>query len=185
MPGLDRSTIANIETGRRRRIGVDEWLTLAYVLDVAPLHLLLPRADDDEVRVTPTVTVNAAAARRWAAGREPLPGGDERTYRYEVPDREYQRRSQRVADAEANLTAARGEWEVAEAYLQRISADRAKLDNTIEAAAMGLLTSASTERLDARLDVAYDRVAATQVALRTAEAELRRIKDEEATDGQR
>jgi transcriptional regulator with XRE-family HTH domain len=67
MPTLDRSAIANIEIGRRRRIGVDELLVLAAALDVAPMHLLVP-LDDRPYVVTPTRVTNAGRVREWVRG---------------------------------------------------------------------------------------------------------------------
>lgn len=40
VPSLDRSTITNIETGRRQRLGLDEFLTLTTALELAPTDLL-------------------------------------------------------------------------------------------------------------------------------------------------
>jgi len=186
MRQLDRSTIANIETGRRRRIGVDEWLVLAHVLDVAPLHLLLPRDDDDQVAVTPTVTVTAAQARRWAAGREPLPGGDERTFRYEVPDSEYERRSQRVRDAEDRNDAAWRRLRVAKEKLKAITDDLSELDRKAPSMLPLQPAHAKKLRLEARLDVAYDQVAEATVEADDAWTSLRRVWAEEgADDGER
>jgi transcriptional regulator with XRE-family HTH domain len=80
MDSLDRTTIANIETGRRQRIGVDEMLVLAYVLAVPPLDLLVPLSGADEVAVTPTVTLPTAAALKWIEGHEPPMDSDRRAH---------------------------------------------------------------------------------------------------------
>lgn len=184
MPGLDRSTIANIETGRRRRIGVDEWLVLAQVLDVAPVHLLFPRAGEDEVAVSPSVTVNADRARAWAVGREPLPGTDGRTYRYEVPESEHSRRSQRLGEAEVLADKAWRRLRVARERLRLLSEERGQYDEP------SLLLSPTARsqgaRLDARLDTAYDEVADAKVAYEDAMDQLRRVQREEgANNGER
>ena len=196
MPSLDRSTVANIETGRRRRIGVDELLTLAYVLDAAPVHLLLPRTDDDPVRLLPTVTVPAGQARRWVRGDEQFPDRDERTYRYEVPDSEWERRSRRVRDAESRAEATRRRLRIARTKLDDMSAERGALDE--EAASLTDLlrggtprsvppqTRARMSRLDAWLDVAYDAVAEAKVDHEDAVRQLRLVRVEEgADDGER
>ena len=185
MPALDRSAVTNIETGRRRRIGVDEWLVLAAVLDVAPLHLLFPRADDDVVAVTPTGSVSAGQARRWATGREPLPDGDERTFRYEVPDSEYERRSQRLRESEQRADQARRRLRVAQEKLRLVTIERAMLDEGPALFAEALPGSRGA-RLDSRLDTAYDEVADAKVASEEAQAELLRVRDEEGvSDGER
>lgn len=90
MPGLDRSTLAKIEAGRRQRIGVEELLTLAYVLDVAPVHLLVPIDEAGEYRVTPAGEVfDFGVVRDWVRGFDGLPESDGRMYRSEVPAHEF------------------------------------------------------------------------------------------------
>lgn len=90
VPSLDRSTVANIENGRRQRVGVDELFALAFALDVSPLSLLFPRRDDNLVEVVPGYVVAAPEARRWVRGQEQLPGRDKRTYITETPDVEFE-----------------------------------------------------------------------------------------------
>ncbi len=68
MPSLDQSTITNILNNRRQRIGVDEWLTLAYVLNLPPAHMLVPLKTSDRAKLTPTVTVDHNTALRWLLG---------------------------------------------------------------------------------------------------------------------
>jgi transcriptional regulator with XRE-family HTH domain len=85
----DRSIIANLETGRRAGVDVAELLALAYVLRVAPVHLLIPI--DDELapyHVTPTQAVRAGRARAWVRGDDPL-SADRREYFSEVPEHEW------------------------------------------------------------------------------------------------
>lgn len=75
---------------RRRYVTVDELLALAYVLDVAPIHLLVPI--DNEARwyaVTPKVLHPAGLVRNWIRGRIPMPGRDRRVYFSEVPENEW------------------------------------------------------------------------------------------------
>jgi len=73
MPQLDQSTITNILNRRRRRIGVDEWLTLAYVLRLPPAQMLLPLTTSDRAAITPTLSVGHDAALRWLLGEGPAP----------------------------------------------------------------------------------------------------------------
>jgi len=79
----DRSIVANFENGRRPSVSVEEWLALAYVLDVAPMHLLvpphdgylhvLPQAPTDEPASSDAV-IETASARAWISGSQPLAG---------------------------------------------------------------------------------------------------------------
>lgn len=80
----DRFTVANLESGKRQSVTLTEWLALARVLDVSPLHLLVP-LEEVEFNVTPKESVPASRARAWLRGAEPLPGTDQRIFRSEVP----------------------------------------------------------------------------------------------------
>lgn len=70
----NRSIVANFEAGRRPSVSVVEWLALAQVLDVAPLHLLVsPDAQaTDLYQVTPNRTAPVPAVREWIRGYYPL-----------------------------------------------------------------------------------------------------------------
>lgn len=86
--GVDwnRSIVANFEAGRRPSVSVVEWLALAQVLDVAPLHLLVsPEArTTDLYQVTPTRTAPVMAVREWVRGYYPL-NADEIRFDRETP----------------------------------------------------------------------------------------------------
>lgn len=87
----EAGVVTKLETGRRKSISVAELLALAYVLDVALVHLIVS-ADDDggaPYAMTPTLSVRAAQARRWIRGQDPLPGQDPRLYFSEVPPGEF------------------------------------------------------------------------------------------------
>lgn len=67
----DRATVAKIEAGTRK-VTLDETLWLAAVLDVAPPFLVLPTKGLEHVEVLPGYAIDAASAREWFTGREPL-----------------------------------------------------------------------------------------------------------------
>jgi transcriptional regulator with XRE-family HTH domain len=77
MPSLDRSAIANIERGRRQRIGVDEWLALAYVLGIPPVAMLVEFKGSPKAEISPNTVVGTEQALRWLLGEmpPPVPGG--------------------------------------------------------------------------------------------------------------
>jgi transcriptional regulator with XRE-family HTH domain len=95
----DRSIVANLENGRRQTVSVEEWLALSYVLDVAPINLLVPVRDNRSFAVVPEPRIDdehardgvvlAGDARQWVVGKEPLPGTDLRVYYSEVPETEF------------------------------------------------------------------------------------------------
>lgn len=85
--GVDwkRSQVANLESGRRRYVTVDEVHALALILGVAPVHLVVP-IEGGEYPVTPGtddrpgVTADAGRVREWIRGRSPFlapPEGNE------------------------------------------------------------------------------------------------------------
>lgn len=98
----DRNIVANLETGRRASVSVVELLALAFVLDVAPVHLLVPTsANGPWYAFTPDQVAPAPVVREWIRGRYwlPRPGDSrdvvqgyrgDRTYFTQVPDEEWQ-----------------------------------------------------------------------------------------------
>src|SRR5260221_2561759 len=85
----DRSIVANLETGRRPYVTVEELLGLAYVLQVAPVHLLIPLGDEFYL-VTPAQVVLSGRAREWVRGTHPLPSADRRLWAGEQPAEEWE-----------------------------------------------------------------------------------------------
>ncbi|MGH3548071.1 MAG: hypothetical protein ACRDQU_08140 [Pseudonocardiaceae bacterium] len=67
----DRATVAKLESGHRQSISLEEWLTLAYVLNVAPLHLLVPLENDVPYSVSPRITAPSERVRSWVAAHSP------------------------------------------------------------------------------------------------------------------
>ena len=100
MASLDRSTIASIEIGRRKRIGVDELLlVLALALGVAPVHLLVPLTEE-WYAVAPDHVTGAGKVRQWVRGNHPMTGvplsgdpverlADRETYLEQQPEQEW------------------------------------------------------------------------------------------------
>ncbi|WP_371588277.1 helix-turn-helix domain-containing protein [Streptomyces virginiae] len=101
----NRSVVANFENGRRPLVSVTEWLALARVLDVAPLHLLVepegPGAPMGTFQVTPTEAARADDVRSWIRGFAAMPDTDSGRFFSEVPAVEFGYR----ADGSA-----RGRW---------------------------------------------------------------------------
>jgi transcriptional regulator with XRE-family HTH domain len=72
---MDRSTLVKLERGRSASPPLDKVFVLAAALEVPPVVLLSPRAEDEPVAVTPNTVVPAWYARAWMSGPAPLPGG--------------------------------------------------------------------------------------------------------------
>lgn len=87
---VHKQTVAKILSGgsdNRRRLRVDEWLTLGYVLNVNPVDLLLPADEAAEVVIAPELRRPAWVVRSWLAGSGPLdPRQSEEDYRGEQPE---------------------------------------------------------------------------------------------------
>lgn len=121
-PELTVQALYNLEGGRRddggrrrRDVTVDELLKLAYVLSVAPVHLLVPPVDGDEVvpyRFIEGVTTTPGFARAWIRGQTPIGRVAARDYFSEVPDSEWQvpqgQWSPQNVDAQARAVEERG-----------------------------------------------------------------------------
>jgi transcriptional regulator with XRE-family HTH domain len=96
---IEPLTLARIETGRMKRLSVDDVFALAYVLDVSPLFLMLPYGGEPRQYEGQTVwlsdaTVQIAAnvqpigvygLRAWLRGHETLPGQDDSRFNRELP----------------------------------------------------------------------------------------------------
>jgi hypothetical protein len=92
----DRNIVANLENGRRASLGVDELLALALVLEVAPVHLLVPLEDEQPYQVTPTRVEPVGLVRDLIRGAAALDGMDERAFFSEVPEHEWQQMAERT-----------------------------------------------------------------------------------------
>jgi transcriptional regulator with XRE-family HTH domain len=79
----DRFAVASLESGKRQNVSLVEMLALALVLDVAPVHLIVP-LDEVPYQITQRRTEPAIEVRAWVRGQLPLPGTDARIYLSEV-----------------------------------------------------------------------------------------------------
>jgi transcriptional regulator with XRE-family HTH domain len=86
---IDRSAIARLEVGKRGLI-VEELMRLAFVLDVAPVHLLVDPDGEESIAPTPHSEVSPAEARAWICGRMPLVPQDPRMFWFERPKAEFE-----------------------------------------------------------------------------------------------
>lgn len=84
----DRFTVKALENGKRKNVTVIEFLALAAVLDVAPVHLLFP-LQDGMYEITPdgdgVEDISIDRARWWFQGINPLPETNRQTYFSERP----------------------------------------------------------------------------------------------------
>jgi transcriptional regulator with XRE-family HTH domain len=69
---IPRSTLADLENGRRASISVAEWLAIAAALDVPPVMLLCPVGTAQTAEVLPGAETPAFRAAQWVAGEAPL-----------------------------------------------------------------------------------------------------------------
>lgn len=94
---LHHSAIAKIEAGTRR-VDLDELLALAYVLNVAPVHLFVPPLTEEQdvrIEIVPGQDASPSLLRRWIRGLFPL-GQDARRFYSNVPWGEWERATSSV-----------------------------------------------------------------------------------------
>lgn len=88
---IDRAQLARLEGGKRG-ISLDETMRLAFVLDVAPVHLITdPEEGAEPMQTTPGAEVEPWEARAWVRGQKPLIFQDPRSYFMNVPKAEFER----------------------------------------------------------------------------------------------
>lgn len=177
-PHIDRSLITKIENSVRG-VSLDEGIILAAALNIAPVHLIAPMGDDNqEVWITPTLAVPAAAFRAFVRGEAPIPGEDDKPYRTEVPDSEWDSRSQRLLNAEREATSARRRLRVAHAKVDLMLEEIARLAPSPFDLAQRSERGVAYERVETRLDAAYDQIAEAKVDLEDATSRLELIREE-------
>jgi transcriptional regulator with XRE-family HTH domain len=177
---LDRAAVSKIENGLRD-VSLDEAIVLAVALGISPLHLFISRDDDAFVRVTPAEYVTAATARRWIRGTTPLRGQDDRVYHTEVPESEWAARNSRVIAAQNEVEALRRRYRVARELASTITAELGRLDKDRPTMSFTIGMDAiarQVDRLERRLEVAYDQIAETKVDMDEAETNLLTIQRE-------
>jgi transcriptional regulator with XRE-family HTH domain len=100
-PELNRWVIANLETGRRESVSIDEVLVLAYVLDVSPLFLFVDVTNTTAMIVGNQILLSDRL-RQWVRGNVPLGGQDPVVYERERPEVEWEPR-RKVEDLVGDL----------------------------------------------------------------------------------
>ncbi len=92
LPRLTAQALYKLEGQRGKRtprpISIDELLVIAFVLDIAPVHLIAGLDDDAQLPLGADWTVSAAAARQWIRGLAPMADGDRKRYLANVPPSE-------------------------------------------------------------------------------------------------
>lgn len=107
LTGLTRSIVANLESGRRAYVTVEELFTFATVFDVPPPMLYIP-LEDEQFAVTPNTVVSPWRVLRWIRGEEPLTQEDVAFWRTETEaayelDKQHRRVQGDVQNAERGL----------------------------------------------------------------------------------
>ena len=92
LPRLTATVLYKLESQRQNRaprpVAIDELLILAFVLDIAPVHLIAGLDDDAELPISPDWGISASGARQWIRGFAPIAGGDKKRYNANVPPSE-------------------------------------------------------------------------------------------------
>lgn len=161
---VSRTTISELENGKRKSVTTAELCVLAWALDVPPVRILYPSLPDGEVELVPGVRTQSTQAMAWFSG--------EVTFEPEIRPRdkdtldqdEWQRRVERAAEVQ------RG------AELVRLSRDRIRLESQIES-----LTKTVKKMREADADDIADtlvpEIASAQNQLDTVNKQLRARTD--------
>ncbi|AUM17209.1 hypothetical protein CSW53_12175 [Rhodococcus ruber] len=116
---MSRSTISEIERGRRKSVNTAELCVIAWALDVPPVRLLYPDLPDGPVEVVPGVEVSSTAAMSWFGGEMTFEPEITPELKDELPESEWLARLQRAT------AVSRG------AELVRLSRERIRLESEI------------------------------------------------------
>ena len=82
---MDRSNLGRIERGDTTG-QLDNLFALALALGVAPIHLMLPREEEELVAIAPKRTLAADEARSWVRGLKMLADSDPFAYFAAMPE---------------------------------------------------------------------------------------------------
>lgn len=96
--GIARSTLADLETGRRDSVTVAELLILAAALEVPPVELAVPLARREQVEILPGVEIPVWDAARWFRGDGALVEHSGSGFAVEDADGEDQDQGERMRD---------------------------------------------------------------------------------------
>lgn len=86
----NRAIVANIEHGRRSYVTVEEALLLAYLLEVAPIHLIIDPSKKDLLPLGSRELIDPPLLRAWFRGQSVVGEVDQRQYFSEVPESEFE-----------------------------------------------------------------------------------------------
>lgn len=70
---IPRSTITNLEIGRKESVSLQEVVVLAKALDIPPLQLVYPLGRDRTIEVLPGTTIPTQLAAEWFTGEGAFP----------------------------------------------------------------------------------------------------------------
>lgn len=88
---LNRSVIANIESGRKKNVTLEQAFILAFALGVAPIFLMVPIDNGEDLmeamQIAPHAMYEPGVVRDWARGYLPIEqSGPDYIYRLETPE---------------------------------------------------------------------------------------------------
>jgi transcriptional regulator with XRE-family HTH domain len=86
---IDRSAIARLENGKRG-VSLEEAVRLAFVLNVAPVHLLVDPDGDEAITPVPGAELTPSEARAWIRGQRPMMWQDPRVFFTQIPQAEFE-----------------------------------------------------------------------------------------------
>ena len=158
---ISRTSISELESGKRKSVTTAELCVLAWALKVAPIRLLYPDLPDGPVEVVPGVTVPSIKAAKWFSG-EATPSGPEQKPRGIDDDDD-----QRVEEVHQASNIDRGDQLVA------LARERAGLEQRIRSLA-GLVRQLKSEKSSGAYELVEDIIRAVS-RIETINEQLREI----------
>ena len=167
---VSRTTISELENGKRKYVSTAEICVLAWALKVPPVQLLYPNLPDGLVEVVPDVSVSSIHAATWFSGETVFyPDLDSQPGATEVDD-EWKRRA---ADAVELARASR---------LMQIARDRITTETRIKTLS-GLIPALRESEQAGLVDGFLDEIAGLQERKNAIDRELHGIEGAVVSDG--
>lgn len=134
---VTRSTIADLEIGRRKHVLLSELVVIAAALEVPPITLIYPHLPDGAVEALPHVESSSYDAAQWFSGQGLNPSGDHVDTTSISKAREYadlklKRDVVAVDAALADKDGSGGLWGTREEAERTLSLIDAKLDSLLQ-----------------------------------------------------
>jgi hypothetical protein len=166
---VPRTTISELESGKRKSVSTAELCVLAWALKVPPIRLLYPDLPDGPVEIIPGKTVPSIEAATWFSG--------ELTYMPKLTAR-----SEATSDEEWLLDAEETAQLHEGAHLVQLARRRLELETRIDSLS-GVIARVRASENPSWADQFVDEIAAAEKEIHAINVQLGQIKGAVVNDG--